>query len=198
MGIQQIPLASSGITQSEVSDVVRWTQIATTTSAGSGTITFSSIASGYKAFKLVVHGYYATTGNIAHLALRLNNDSGSNYKFSNCSIAHSASSDVNFKTTGSTAISSYRLTDTVLSIVNEASFAVEISGNQTSNNGKMLQLYGTVPDRVGASNLLRYYAYGMANGIWDNTAEINRIDLFCTSDTFANNGTGRIILYAAK
>ena len=200
MGIQVFPQPAGGtstLTQSQVSDVVRWTQIATTTTGGSGTITFSSIPSGYKAFKLAVIGLYAAVNNNGGLTLRLNNDSGSVYGRSTIRLGHNAGSTIDIGNSSEPNGNSIRLNINNTSEAGNSSFAIEISGNETSNNGKMVQWYGSLPEFISGTNL-GYYLQSMSNAVYVSTSEINRIDLIQAGTTLAFATNGRIILYGAK
>jgi hypothetical protein len=79
MGIQQIPLASSGLAVSDLVTQPTWTTIASQISdPNASSVTFSNIPSTYRKLKVIVNGVYYG-GGTATFGMRLNGDSNNNY-----------------------------------------------------------------------------------------------------------------------
>jgi hypothetical protein len=78
MGIQQIPLASSGLAVSDLITQPTWTQLASnTTTTGTATLSATSIPTTYKTLKIFFVGLKTALNQ--EILFRLNSDSGGRY-----------------------------------------------------------------------------------------------------------------------
>jgi hypothetical protein len=153
-----------------------YTPIATVTASGStGTVTFSSIVSTYTDLILIIEG--ATTGTDSGFAVTVNNDSGSNYSFSQMS--GDGSSAASFRLANTTSFDGgYYSSTRANTIMHFMSYA------NTTTNKTMLWRFG----RTNLEVLARV-------GLWRSTSAINRIDII-SPQNYASTTT--FTLYGIK
>ena len=160
-------------------------------SASSGTITISSIPNTYTNLKLVLSGN-ATGSTVEGITMTFNNDSGSNYLWSNMGFGSTAD---NFNGTGNTASTHFN------------SFVITGSGSAQANYST--QMYLDIANYAGAlfktfngtdtfTGVVTGGDYGelMIAGIWLQTTALNRIDLVVGGGQSFN--TGFVQLLAEK
>jgi hypothetical protein len=153
-----------------------YTPIATVTASGStGTVTFSSIVSTYTDLILIIEG--STTGSDSNFLVTVNNDSGSNYSFSQ--ISGNGSSAASFRVANTTSFDggyySSTRANTIMHFMNYSN---------TTTNKTMLWRFG----RTNLEVLARV-------GLWRSTSAINRIDII-SSQNYSNTTT--FTLYGIK
>lgn len=149
--------------------------IATTTLTGTATtITFSSISSSYTDLRLVA--FMKCTASTS-VAVRLNNDSGTNY--SSTFLWGDGSTAQSFRNTNSSYLTgSYAVGTTPLL------WTYDLFSYTGSTNKTILQVHSN--DNNGSGEVARVV------GLWRNTSAINRIDLLSIGSTFAAGTTATL------
>lgn len=165
---------NAGATAQEWGDST-WIKIASAAGAGAASIDFSSIAAGYKYFKIKLNVNLTTAGGSGQLLLRFNNDSGADqYNYSSISQSASTLTGAYAKNTHIDCGSFWGTTYGIC--IGE----ILIKNTSASRTKQSLSTIGTVE----FNNATGYNK--ITNGLWKNTAnEINQITLVASSDTFA-------------
>jgi len=148
-----------------------FSKIAETTLGGAAaTVTFSSIATGYKWFFLFCD--YTNSGGNVPAAINLNNDAGANYKFQ--TLIASGASITGGNNTGQTHL-----------------FNTSASGDGHIINAWISNLVGSPKKAIVSVTGNSDWEQGACE--WSTTTEINRIDVSALSNNFAAGS--RFILY---
>jgi len=208
MGIQVFPIAASGPTLAEITSAItsnaapasvtnssiatqvannslsteNWTLIGSLQTTTAATYTFSSIPSGYKKLMLIAGLIKASSGNVAKLTMRFNNDSSSLY--SSVFMYASGSPD-------------YYSEDT-------SAFLTRSNWGNTTSTFKTEILNGSNPMKfsytqgVIANSNSGAIAYNFIMNTYKSATEINRIDLLANGDNIVSGTAGGVALYGAK
>lgn len=157
------------------------TKIATQTLGAAGTtLSFTSIPSGYKFFKIIFIGKKESGTSSTSLILRLNNDSGSNYTYQ---VISGAATTATLSQTTTTSFSLAGATTSITSSTAESTCEIEIWQNSTTRR-KGIKSNCYIAGAPG---------YQINNGTWNNTAdEISQIDLIASLNLDAGSSA---ILY---
>ena len=163
-----------------------YTPIATTTlGSNTGTVTFNSISGSYTDLVLV-----ANAGATAEVdfTMRLNNDSGSNYSFTNLS------------GNGTSASSSRRSNKTEIYVSWEAPLGTSIASTTIVQlmNYSNSNTYKTVLSRNGKASGSTYNGTDAIVGLWRSTSAITRIDLITQGSAGIFSAGSTFTLYGIK
>ena len=153
--------------------------------AGSTTVTFSSIPSTYKSLQIRFN-YLGTTGAGATLNVNFNSDVAANYSrhrlYGDGTSAAASGNANNSAPWISDIVNGAGTTQPCVGIVDLIDYA------STANYKTFRSFSGVDKNSVGSVSL--------TSGNWRSTSAINRIDITISTDTFAANST--IALYGIK
>jgi hypothetical protein len=168
--------AATGVAWTTPASAGGMTQLATGSLTLGTTISLTSISSSYKSIELWIYGVNCLLDYT--LTYRLNNDSGTSYRFSN-SFASSAAGVAN-DTSGSFG-------GNTLDSAGSANFRISIPNYAAASTYKNINVWGLAAHPTTAGDVV---VCNTVNGIFYNTAAINRIDV--TSTQTFSSGTYKL------